>query len=65
MKRKSLLLFLTGGLAAILFLFLFNKGLDSTSSNTFCGACHAHPHAHSSLQLSVHNSNRSGISATC
>jgi formylglycine-generating enzyme len=64
-KRKRFLLFLAGGLTAIVFLFLFRKGLEYTSTDEFCAVCHVHPHAHSSFKLSVHNSNRTGIAAKC
>lgn len=64
-KRKHFLFMIAGGLAALFFLALFNKGLEYTSTNEFCAACHAHPHAHSSFRLSPHNSNRTGISTRC
>lgn len=49
----------------ILFLVLSQKTLQYTSTDEFCNSCHAHPHAESSFRLSVHNSNRSGVSARC
>ena len=64
-KRKHFLLLLVGGLSAILFLALSNKIITYTSTDEFCAACHAHPHAHASFKLSVHNSNHSGVSTRC
>ena len=64
-KRKHFLLFIVGGLSVVLFLALSNKVIKKTSTNEFCASCHAHPHAHSSFKLSVHNSNSSGVSTRC
>lgn len=49
----------------MLFMVLSKKALQYTSTDEFCSACHAHPHAESSFRLSPHNSNRSGVSARC
>jgi formylglycine-generating enzyme len=65
LKRKHFLIFVIGALVAILLLALSKKGLDYTSTDEFCSACHAHPHADATFKLSVHNSNRSGVSAKC
>ncbi len=65
MKRKHFLLLITGGLTFLLLLALFNKTMKYTSTNEFCGVCHAHPHAHASWKLSIHHSNRSGVSSKC
>jgi len=64
-KRKHFLLFIAGGLAVILFLSLFNKTIQYTSSNEYCASCHVHPHAEASWKLSVHNNTSSGISVKC
>ncbi len=64
-KRKHYLLFIAGGLAAILFLALTNKTIHYTSSNEFCESCHVHPHAEAEWKLSIHNSTRSGVSVKC
>lgn len=64
-KRKHYLLFIAGGLSAILFLALFNKTIHYTSSNEFCNSCHVHPHAESTWKLSVHNNTPSGVSVKC
>ncbi len=64
-KRKHFLLFITGGLAAILFVALSHKTIEYTSTDEFCASCHAHPHADASFKLSVHNSNRTGVSTKC
>ncbi len=65
LKRKHFLIFITGGLSAILFLALSKKTIDYTSTDEFCAACHAHPHADATFLLSAHNSNRTGVSAKC
>jgi len=65
MKRKHFLLFIIGGLTAILFVALSNKTIHYTSSNEFCASCHVHPHAETSWQLGVHNNTRSGVSVKC
>jgi formylglycine-generating enzyme len=64
-KRKHFLIFIAGGLAAVFFLALSKKTIDYTSTDEFCASCHAHPHADASFKLSVHNSNRSGVSVKC
>ena len=64
-KAKHYLLFVTGGLSVILFLLLFNKTIQYTSTNEFCAACHVHPHAEASWRLSSHNNTPSGVSVRC
>ncbi|WP_167610785.1 SUMF1/EgtB/PvdO family nonheme iron enzyme [Maribellus sediminis] len=64
-KRTHYLLFITGGLSVILFLLLFNKTVDYTSSNEFCASCHVHPHAEASWRLSPHHNTPSGVSVKC
>jgi len=64
-KRRHYLLFIAGGLTAILFLALSNKTIKYTSSNEFCASCHVHPHAEAEWKLSVHNNTRSGVSVKC
>lgn len=64
-KRKHYLLFITGGLSVILFLLLFNKTMEYTSTNEFCNSCHVHPHAETSWKLSVHNNTPSGVTVNC
>ncbi len=64
-KRRHFIIFISGGLTVILFLALFNKAVDYTSTDEFCALCHAHPHADATFKLSVHNSNRSGFSPKC
>ncbi len=65
LKRKHFFIFISGGLAAVVLLFLFKKGVDYTSTDEFCALCHAHPHADATFKLSVHNSNRTGFSPKC
>ena len=64
-KTKHYLIFITGGLSVILFLLLFNKTVNYTSTNEFCASCHVHPHAEASWRLSVHNNTPSGVSVKC
>lgn len=64
-KRKHYLIFIAGGLSVILFLLLFNKTVDYTSTNEFCNACHYHDHATVSWKLSAHHNTESGISTKC
>jgi formylglycine-generating enzyme len=64
-SRKHYLIFIVGGLSAILFLALSQKTIEYTSTDEFCAACHAHPHADATFLLSAHNSNRTGVSTKC
>ncbi len=64
-KRKHYLLFIAGGLSAILFLALSNKTIHYTSTNEFCASCHVHPHADVTWKLSTHHNTRSGVSVNC
>ncbi|WP_321369460.1 SUMF1/EgtB/PvdO family nonheme iron enzyme [uncultured Draconibacterium sp.] len=64
-KRKHYMLFIAGGLSVILFLLLFNKTVDYTSTNEFCNSCHVHEHAETSWKLSVHHNTSSGVSTKC
>jgi formylglycine-generating enzyme len=65
MKRKHYLIFTAGGIAVLIFMVASQKVISYTSTDEFCAACHAHPHAESSFKLSAHNSNRSGVSTRC
>jgi formylglycine-generating enzyme len=64
-KRKHYLLFIAGGLSAILLLALFNKTVHYTSTNEFCASCHVHPHADATWKLSIHHNTPSGVSVKC
>lgn len=64
-KRKHFLLFIVGGLTAILFTGIFNKTIHYTSTNEFCASCHVHPHADATWKLSIHNNTSSGFSVNC
>ena len=64
-KRTRYLLLNIGGLVVLLFLRLFNKTIQYTSSNYFRFSCHVHSHAEASWKLSVHNNNSSGMSVNC
>lgn len=64
-KRTHYLLFITGGLSVILFLLIFNKTVEYTSSNESCASCHVHPHSEASWRLSVHHNTPSGVSVKC
>ncbi|HZH71047.1 MAG TPA: NapC/NirT family cytochrome c, partial [Mariniphaga sp.] len=65
MKRKHYVIFAIGAVAMLIFLAMAQKGMEYTSTDEFCNACHAHPHAESSFRLSIHNSNSSGVTANC
>ncbi len=64
-KTKHYLIFIAGGLSVILFLLLFNKTVEYTSTDEFCNSCHVHEHAESSWRLSSHNNTASGVSVRC
>jgi len=64
-KRKYYLLFVAGGVTAILLLALSNKTIEYTSTNEFCAACHVHPHAETTWKLSGHHNTRTGVSIKC
>jgi formylglycine-generating enzyme required for sulfatase activity len=64
-KRKHYLLFIAGGLSVLLFLLLFNKTVETTSTDEFCASCHVHPHADVTWKLSPHHNTRSGVSVKC
>lgn len=64
-KRKHYLVFIVGGLSAILFVVLFNKTIHVTSTNEFCASCHVHPHADVTWKLSPHHNTASGVSIKC
>ena len=64
-RRKHYLLFIVGGLTAILLTGLFNKTIHYTSTNESCAMCHVHPHADVSWRLSVHHNTPSGVSVKC
>lgn len=64
-KRRHYLIFIAGGLSVILFILLFNKTIEYTSTNDFCNSCHVHTHAEASWRLSVHNNTSSGVSVKC
>ncbi len=64
-KRKHYLIFIAGGLSAILLLSLSNKTIQYTSTDEFCNSCHVHPHADATWKLSGHHNTRSGVSVNC
>jgi sulfatase modifying factor 1 len=64
-KRKHYLMFIAGGLSAVLFFALFNKTIHYTSTDKFCATCHVHPHADATWKLSTHHNTRSGVSVNC
>jgi len=64
-RRKHYLLFIIGGLTAILLTGLFNKTIHYTSTNESCAMCHVHPHADVTWRLSSHHNTPSGVSVKC
>ena len=49
----------------MIFLFLINVGLESTSTNEFCESCHVHPQATQSWKQGAHVYNQSGVTVNC
>lgn len=45
--------------------FIVQSGLEYTSTDQFCGLCHAHPHVTESWKLSTHYKNESGVVVHC
>jgi len=49
----------------ILFVLLFNWGIEYSSTNSFCEKCHVHPQATQSWRLGNHFDNKSGVVVNC
>ncbi len=52
-------------IAGFLFIFLIKAGLDYTSSDPFCDACHVHPHSTKTWKQSTHKDTKSGTVVHC
>ncbi len=65
LRIKPKLLLLIGIVGGIFIFFLGQKAVQSTSSDSFCNACHVHPHAARSWKLSTHYDNQRGIVVHC
>ncbi|MCB1773990.1 MAG: NapC/NirT family cytochrome c [Gammaproteobacteria bacterium] len=62
----TLLLFLLGGLAGIIFWGGFNTVLELTNKMEFCISCHEmHDNVYQEYKETVHFKNASGVQATC
>ncbi|MFC2113325.1 SUMF1/EgtB/PvdO family nonheme iron enzyme [Bacteroidota bacterium] len=63
--RKPGILFWTGVLLGILLLLGGHQAVEKTSTNSFCAACHVHPHSTQSWKRSTHYDNKRGIQVNC
>ncbi len=64
-RNRLLLLILLGFVAGMGFTLLSQKGIEVTSTNSFCEVCHVHPHVFSSWKLSSHYDTKSGMRVGC
>lgn len=65
-RKKSVLIFLLGFLAAVLIIFSGNTAIKATNTDEFCASCHnVHPHATTSWKMSTHYDNKRGIVVHC
>ncbi|MGC9343621.1 MAG: cytochrome c3 family protein [Bacteroidales bacterium] len=65
-RRKAVILFLLGFLAAVLLVFSGNKAIKATNTDEFCASCHnVHPHATTSWKMSTHYDNKRGVVVHC
>ena len=64
MRTLGVVLF-AGFFIGIITLFLIQRGLKATSSNSFCAVCHVHPHAEVSWKKSTHFKNKAGMVVRC
>jgi len=64
-RRSFLLWFIPGVLAGVIVILAFNKTLEATSTNNFCGSCHVHPQATLSWKQGVHYVTESGYRVSC
>jgi len=64
LKRLKNKLFL-GIVIGICMVFIGHMTIKYTAADTFCGACHVHPHVITSWRLSTHHANKSGVVVHC
>lgn len=64
-KRSRKYIIILTAVLTVLFLYAGDRIVRYTSTNEFCFACHAHPHAEDSWRQSVHYDNRSGMHVQC
>ena len=64
-RGKGLWLILSGICIAALLLFLGNKAVVKTSTDSYCESCHVHPHSTQSWKRSTHFDNKMGIQVHC
>ncbi len=62
LKKNLFILAFTLG---ILFVFLSKAGIEYTSSDQFCDACHVHPHSTISWKQGLHKDTKSGTVVHC
>lgn len=65
-RRKGVLFFLFGFLAAVLIIFSGHKAVKVTGTDEFCNSCHnVHPHATTTWKMSTHYDNKRGVVVHC
>ncbi|NQU80124.1 MAG: SUMF1/EgtB/PvdO family nonheme iron enzyme [Bacteroidetes bacterium] len=64
-KKSSLIIFLIGVFVGLLVIFLAEKGIKYTSTDSYCMSCHAHPQANQSWKQSTHYDSESGVIVHC
>ena len=63
--RRPGIIFWTGLLLGFLLVFAGHTAVEKTSADSFCAACHVHPHATQSWKRSTHYDNLRGIHVHC
>jgi formylglycine-generating enzyme len=64
-KPKIVTLLLFGVVIGCILTFSFNFTVEKTSTDTFCAACHVHPHVFASWKKASHFDNPSGVQIHC
>ena len=58
-------LFIVAFILGIVFVFISKAGIEYTSSDEFCDACHVHPHSTISWKQGTHKDTKSGTVVHC
>src|SRR5210317_1288442 len=58
-------IFFIGLFTGIIFILFAGRVVEYTSTDSFCEACHVHPHSTTSWKLSAHYGNTSGVIVHC
>jgi len=65
-KKKYLIIFSAGFLFAILFYIFINTAMEPFSKPEYCGSnCHSMKESYQTWELSVHGSNKYGVTVEC